>query len=58
MTSKAHKAFPMNCAPRVGYDWRVFCQQCGDDRPREIGRADRRSDAVKIAEAHTKAARS
>ena len=56
MATNKHRAFAMNCAPRVGYDWRVFCRQCGDSRPAQIGAAERRSDAVRVAEAHNKAA--
>jgi hypothetical protein len=57
MPSKAHAAYAMNCAPREGYDWRVFCRQCGDSRPRQIGTATRRSEAVAVAAAHNKQAR-
>jgi len=52
---KLHKAFAMNCAARVGYDWRVFCRECGDGkRPKEIDAAERHSEAVRKATAHNK----
>ncbi len=50
--TKAHRAYPLNCAPRIGYDWRIFCRECGDTKPAEIGKAERRSDALAIAAKH------
>ena len=51
-----HRAYAINVAPRIGYDWRVMCRACGaEGRPVQVDLAyDRRSDAVKAAEVHNR----